>query len=113
MPNGISIGSAVFAGYLVVTFQTDRQTDRPTDRPTDHGNVSSYRPHLYATHIRCGLIMDITSLLQQNRLRWYVRVLRTDDWVKKCMEYEVLGSRPRGRPKRTWFEVVQRDCQVR
>ena len=24
-----------------------------------------------------------------------------------------LYSRPRGRPKRTWLEVVQRDCQVR
>ena len=24
-----------------------------------------------------------------------------------------MGSRPRGRPKRTWLEVVQRDCQVR
>ena len=23
-----------------------------------------------------------------------------------------MGSRPRGRPKRTWLEVVQRDCQV-
>ena len=33
--------------------------------------------------------------------------------VKKCMEYEVVGSRPRGRPKRTWLEVVHRDCQVR
>ena len=28
------------------------------------------------------------------------------------MEFEVVGSRPRGRPKRTWLEVVQRDCQV-
>ena len=36
-----------------------------------------------------------------------------NDWVKKCMEYEVVGSRPRGRPKRTWLEVTQRDCQVR
>ena len=35
------------------------------------------------------------------------------DWVKKCMEYEVEGSRPRGRPKRTWKEVVQKDCQAR
>jgi len=26
--------------------------------------------------------------------------------VKKCMEHEVEGSRPRGRPKRTWKEVV-------
>ena len=23
------------------------------------------------------------------------------------------GSRPRGRPKRTWTEVVQKDCQAR
>jgi len=29
------------------------------------------------------------------------------------MEYEVEGSRPRGRPKRTWSEVVQKDCQAR
>ena len=34
------------------------------------------------------------------------------DWVKECMEYEVEGSRPRGRPKRTWKEVVQKDCQA-
>ena len=41
-------------------------------------------------------------VLQQNRLRWYGHVLRKDDnWVKKCMEYEVEGPRPRGRPKRT------------
>jgi len=29
------------------------------------------------------------------------------------MEYEVDGSRPRGRPKRTWTEAVQKDCQAR
>jgi len=33
-------------------------------------------------------------------------------WMKKCMEYEVEGSRPRGRPNRTWREVVQKDCQA-
>jgi len=37
---------------------------------------------------------------------------RATDWVKKCMEYEVEGSRPRGRPKRTCTEVVQKDCQA-
>jgi len=35
------------------------------------------------------------------------------DWIKKCIEYEVQGARPRGRPKRTWTEVVQNDCQAR
>ena len=27
------------------------------------------------------------------------------------MDYEAEGSRPRGRPKKTWTEVVQKDCQ--
>ena len=73
-----------------------------------------------------GRIWDISSLLhlsvdvialilQQNRLRWYGHVLQKDDddWVKKCKEYEVEGLRPRGRPKRTWKEVVREDCQAR
>ena len=29
------------------------------------------------------------------------------------MEFEVEGPRPRGRPKRTWKEVVKEDCQAR
>jgi len=46
-------------------------------------------------------------VLQQNRLRWYGHVLRKDDdWVKKCMEYEVEGPRPTGRP-----EDLERGCQ--
>jgi len=33
-----------------------------------------------------------------------VLVKEDNDWVKKCMEYE---------EKRTWREVVQKDCQAR
>jgi len=59
-------------------------------------------------------IDDIILILQQNRLRCYGHVLQKEDtdWMKKCMEYEVEGSRPRGRPKRTWKEVVQKDCRA-
>ena len=32
-----------------------------------------------------------------------------DDWVKKCIEYEAEGPRP----KRTWREVVRDDRQAR
>jgi len=28
------------------------------------------------------------------------------------MVYEVEGARPRGRPKKTWTEIVQKDCQA-
>ena len=54
-------------------------------------------------------------VLQQNRLRWYGHVLRKEDtdWVKRCMQYEMEGSKPTGRPKRTGREVVQKDCQTR
>ena len=60
-------------------------------------------------------VADIALVLLQNRLRCYGHVLQKDDddWVKKCMEYEVEGPRPRGRPKRTWREVVKEDCQAR
>ena len=33
--------------------------------------------------------------------------------MKKFVEYEVEGLRPRGRPKRTWREIVEKDCQAR
>ena len=67
--------------------------------------------------LRARLGIDDTALvLQQNRLLWYGHVMwkdNNDDWVKKCMEYEAEGPRPRGRPKRTWTEVVKKDCQTR
>ena len=61
--------------------------------------------------VRLGLD-DIILVLQQNRLQWYWHVLRKDkedsDWVKKYIDYEVKGARPRGRPKKTWTENVQK-----
>ena len=57
---------------------------------------------------------DIISVLQQNRLWWYGYVLRKEDndWVKKCMEYEVESARPRGSPKNTWREILEKHCQA-
>jgi len=43
---------------------------------------------------------------------WACAAKRRHYWVKKCMEYEVEASRPRGRPKRTWKEVVHKDCDA-
>jgi len=42
-------------------------------------------------------------------------VLRKEDndWLKKCMEYEVKGARLRSRPKKTWRDTVEKDCQTR
>jgi len=32
--------------------------------------------------------------------------------VKKCIEYEVKSARARGRPKKNWTEIVEKDCQA-
>ena len=44
-----------------------------------------------------------------------VRVLRKEDidWMKKCTEREGEGPRPRGKPKRTWRDIVEKNCQAR
>ena len=48
------------------------------------------------------------SLLKRNQLRWFGRVERKDKegWVRECMYMEVEDARPRGRPRRTWLEMV-------
>jgi len=77
---------------------------------------STVKDNVPSKELRERLGIDgIVLVLQQNRLRWYGHVLRKEDidWVQKCMEYKVEGCRPRGRPKRTWREVVQKDCQAR
>ena len=56
---------------------------------------------------------DIISVLQRNRLRWYGHVLRKadNDWVKKCMEYELevpgqeVDQRKLG--ERLWKKTVE------
>jgi len=44
---------------------------------------------------------------------WACAVKKDNDWMKKCMEYEVEGARPRSRPKKTCREIVEKDCQAR
>jgi len=58
-------------------------------------------------------IEDATLVLQQKQaVMVLARVAKKDEGVKKCMEYEVGGPRPRGRPKRTWITDVEKDCQA-
>jgi len=49
-----------------------------------------------------------STTAKQIAMLWASIVKRSEYWVKKCMEYEVEGSRPRVRPKRTRNKVVQK-----
>jgi len=59
-------------------------------------------------HIHCST--SISCFLRHQFLLF--KTYYDNDWVQKCMEYEVEGARTRGRPKRTWREVVHKDCQA-
>ena len=54
------------------------------------------------------------TVIQRHTLRWYGHLLIKDenDWVKKCMDFEVEGVRPRGRQKKTWTDVIDKDYQT-
>ena len=56
---------------------------------------------------RLGIDDSIGITTEQAVMVWAYVVKKDDDWVKKCMEYEVEGSRPRERLNRTWTDVVR------
>ena len=58
--------------------------------------------------------MEPVSLrIKKSRLRWFVHVEQKDDndWVKRCITWEVQGIRQRGRPKKTWWDCVKNDME--
>ena len=52
-------------------------------------------------------------MLRRGRLRWFGHVERKDEeeWLKKCTKMDVGGVRPKGRPRKTWEEVVREDMR--
>ena len=56
-------------------------------------------------------VEPITTVFRSGRLRWYRHAMWKidEDWVKKCMEFRVEGSRPIERPIRTWLGSVEVD----
>ena len=57
----------------------------------------------------------ISEVVRRGRLRWYGHVERMDkdSWVSKVRSVNVEGSVGRGRPKKTWDEVVQADLRAK
>jgi hypothetical protein len=54
-------------------------------------------------------VEPISDVCRRNRLRWFRYVERKgdDDWVKRCTRLEVVGKRPRGRPRKTWTSTLK------
>ena len=59
-------------------------------------------------------IEPASSVMRRSRLRWYGHVYRMkqDECVKRVLNFEVTGRRPRGRPKKTWDETLSTDRRL-
>ncbi|VDL71988.1 unnamed protein product [Nippostrongylus brasiliensis] len=51
--------------------------------------------------------------MREQRLRWFGHVMRRPDDhpVRKALEFEVPGKRPRGAPKKKWSDVIKNDLK--
>ena len=54
-------------------------------------------------------LSPIESLVGGTRLRWFGHVARSSDWINRVTKLQVPGPQPRGRPKKTWQETVDKD----
>jgi len=68
---------------------------------------------MFSLKWRTCAISDFLYVCLDDREEHLVVLVTVLVLLKKCMEYEVDGSRSRGRPKRTCKEVMQKDCQAR
>jgi len=55
----------------------------------------------------------VSLMIKKSRLGWFGHVDRKDDndWVKRCITWDVEGIRQRGRPKKTWWDCVKNDME--
>jgi len=55
----------------------------------------------------------VSLMIKKSRLRWFGHVegKNDNDWVKRCITWEVEGIRQRGRPKKTWWACVKNDMK--
>ncbi|VDO72563.1 unnamed protein product [Heligmosomoides polygyrus] len=59
-------------------------------------------------------VAPIADKMREARLRWYGHVLcgKEDSVRKISRNFEVIGMRPRGRPKQCWSDTLHMDLKV-
>ena len=76
----------------------------------------SFKDRLRSDELRGRLNLEsIGRCVQNKRLYWFGHTERMDKrlWVSRCTAVAVSGSVGRGRPKKTWVEVIRMDLRKR
>ena len=78
--------------------------------------AKSLRDRVRNCEIRRDIVEEsIRVSVERSRLRWYGHVMRmNEERIPRRMEgLEVVGWRPRGRPRRRWMDEVKMDVEKR
>ena len=64
---------------------------------------------------RTGVVKGLAERADQGVLRWFGHVERMEEerLVKKIVRSDVMGGRPRGRPRMGWIDGVKRALDAR
>ena len=62
---------------------------------------------------RCG-VDEVEMVMRKRRLRWFGHVRRREenDPIRRVVDLEVVGRRPRDRPKKTWKKTFEEDMRL-
>ena len=63
---------------------------------------------------RAGIKNSILNIIKMQRLTWFGHVCRLDNTsaIKQVLKAEFKNKRPRGRPKKRWFDIVREDTKL-
>ena len=57
-------------------------------------------------------LSPLSNVMRANRLRWYGHVQRSDNWINRCLDLNLPGPNPPGRPLKTWKETIKHDLEA-
>ena len=80
--------------------------------------MSNIRPEymISATDLRTRQkVKSLEECLQDRSLQWFTHLERVKEsaWPSKCRTFKVSDSFPRGRPRKTWNEVIKSNLKER
>jgi len=57
---------------------------------------------------------DIVRFIKSRRIAWLGHVIRMDDksMPKRILEWKLMGTRIRGRPRKRWIVDIEEDMQI-
>jgi hypothetical protein len=58
-------------------------------------------------------LAPVTSFIKGQRIQWLGHIMRRgeNETVRVALEWKPQGNRPRGRPRKRWIDVVEKDLK--